>query len=81
MAQKIYLTYEQQIEHLKNRKDLIIQNTDYAYSILQKIGYYSLISGYKNLFKPPSSKNIFMVLLLKKSYHSIISMNNYAQFS
>ncbi len=36
MAQKIYLTYEQQIEHLKNRKDLIIQNTDYAYSILQK---------------------------------------------
>ena len=32
MAQKIYLTYEQQIEHLKNRKDLIIQNTDYAYS-------------------------------------------------
>ena len=56
MAQKIYLTYEQQIEHLKNRKDLIIQNTDYAYSILQKIGYYSLISGYKNLFKPPSSE-------------------------
>ena len=72
MAQKIYLTYEQQIEHLKNRKDLINQHTDSAYSILHKIGYDSLMSGYKNLFKPPSSEKYLYGVTFEEIVHLYI---------
>ncbi len=68
MAQKIYLTYEQQIEHLKNRKDLIIQNTDYAYSFFKKSDIILSLAVIKIYSNHLLLKNIFMVLLLKKSY-------------
>lgn len=47
-----FLTYEQQIELLKNDKELSIPNSDFAKNTLQKLSYYSLIDGYKEPFKP-----------------------------
>ena len=41
---KIFLTYDQQIEKLKNEKNLQIDDTDYAKKILRQTGYYSLIN-------------------------------------
>lgn len=56
MKQKIFLTYQQQIDKLETEKQLTISDHGYAKSILQEISYYSLIGGYKNLFKSTSSE-------------------------
>lgn len=50
LHQKPFLEYDRQIEYLKS-KGLQISNSEYAISILQKISYYSLINGYKDIFK------------------------------
>lgn len=47
---KNFLTYDQQIELLKSKK-LQIPNEDYAKQMLKKYSYYSLITGYKAIFK------------------------------
>ena len=57
MSNKTFFTYAQQIEKLKKEKQLIISDTDFAKDTLQKLGYFSLIGGYKDLFKhKPSGK-------------------------
>lgn len=59
---KIFFTYEQQLNKLQQEKDLIIPDTDAAKLILEKLSYYSLIGGYKELFKhTPSQKYIYGV--------------------
>lgn len=64
MPNKTFFTYEQQIEKLSNEKQLIISDTDFAKDTLQKLGYFSLISGYKDLFKhKPSGKYLYGVTL------------------
>lgn len=50
MSLKRFLTYQQQIQLLKSKK-LHIQNETLAIEYLKKYGYYSLISGYKDIFK------------------------------
>lgn len=40
MNQKVFLTYEQQINKLQNEKSLIINDSEYATAILKKISYY-----------------------------------------
>lgn len=55
MSQKIFLTYQQQLHKLQNDKGLTLTDPEYARNILQKISYYSLIGGYKALFKSPAS--------------------------
>ena len=53
---KIFFTYEQQLNNL------IIPDTDAAKLTLEKLSYYSLIGGYKELFKhTPSQKYIYGV--------------------
>ncbi len=52
---KTFLTYEQQIHTLENDKQLTIPDSDYAKKMLEEISYYSLVSGYKSLFKHKSS--------------------------
>lgn len=52
---KSFFTYEQQLDKLQNEKYLTINDTKYAKETLQKLSYYSLIGGYKNLFKHPTS--------------------------
>lgn len=47
---KPFITYSRQIEKLKNEKNLLITNTDFAIDSLQNISYYALIGGYKHPF-------------------------------
>ncbi len=47
---KPFITYAAQVEKLKNEKNLIIKNTDFAIASLQNISYYALVCGYKHLF-------------------------------
>lgn len=56
MSPKKFLTYEQQIEKLKNEKSLQIPDAESATILLKKISYYSLISGYKAPFKTPTTQ-------------------------
>ena len=54
--QKIFLNYDQQIEKLKTEKNLRIDDMAYAKDILRQTSYYSLIGGYKDIFKNPITK-------------------------
>lgn len=47
---KPFITYTAQIEKLKNDKNLIISDLDFAVESLQNISYYALIGGYKQPF-------------------------------
>lgn len=53
---KIFLNYDQQIEKLKNEKNLRIDDMAYAKEILRQTIYYSLTGGYKDIFKNPTTK-------------------------
>ena len=59
---KPFMTYDQQIQKLRD-KHLIVADEDSAKDILRQIGYFTLITGYKDLFKNP--KTIGMELLFK----------------
>ncbi|RGS80028.1 hypothetical protein [Coprococcus sp. AF21-14LB] len=50
---KQFFTYEQQLNKLKKEKQLTISNSAYAKEILEKLGYYSLIGGYKIFLNIP----------------------------
>ena len=52
---QILFTYEQQVEKLLLEKNLCIPDRKSAMETLEQIGYYSLISGYKEPFKHASS--------------------------
>ena len=56
MPEKRFLTYDQQIELLKS-KNLQIENEDTAKKYLARFGYYSLVSGYKDMFKQERNGN------------------------
>ncbi|MCM1211994.1 MAG: Abi family protein [Blautia sp.] len=59
---KQFFTYEQQLNKLQQEKALIIPDTDKAQQTLEQLSYYSLIGGYKGLFKhAPSQKYIYGV--------------------
>ena len=53
---KQFLSYEQQIETLTKDKNLQIDDIAYAKEILRQMSYYSLIGGYKDIFKNPTTK-------------------------
>ena len=53
---KPFMTYEQQIQKLKD-KHLVIEDEGFAKDILHRKGYFALISGYKNLFKNPTTRD------------------------
>lgn len=54
---KVYLTVSQQIQLLQNNKGLILSDISFAEKALTEIGYFSLISGYKSLFRDPSTNS------------------------
>ena len=59
---KNFLTYEQQLYILEYDKQLAIPNHEYATKKPEELSYYSLIGGYKSLFKhAPSNKYIYGV--------------------
>lgn len=45
-----FVNYEKQIFHLKNEKELIIKDDDYATKILKDYSHFSIINAYKELF-------------------------------
>ncbi len=51
MKKKQFLTYDEQISFLEEKKGLMIPDKEYARKILLKIGYFPLINGYKEIFK------------------------------
>ncbi len=53
---KPYLTYDEQIDKLKS-KHMIIDDQEYAKTVLKRYGYYSLICGYKELFKNKTTRH------------------------
>ena len=53
---KPFMTYDQQIAMLKE-KQLIIPDDAKAKEELRRVGYYALITGYKELFKNPTTRN------------------------
>ncbi len=54
---KPYKSYDDLLAFLQNDKNLIIENMDAAKHILTKTSYFSLISGYKDTFKNPTTGN------------------------
>ena len=50
LMNKPFITYTAQIEKLKNDKNLIISDLDFAVESLKNISYYALIGGYKQSF-------------------------------
>lgn len=57
MSTKHFFTYDEQIEKLEKEKHLIISDFAFAKNTLQKLSYFSLIGGYKDLFKHKPSGN------------------------
>jgi len=53
---KKFQTYQQQLHILEHDNQLTIPDAEYAKKMLEEISYYSLISGYKHLFKHKASK-------------------------
>lgn len=53
---KPFMTYDQQIQKLRD-KSLTITDEDAAKAILRQDSYFALISGYKDLFKDPTTRN------------------------
>lgn len=54
--QKIFSTFQEQVEWLQEEKHLIISDKTYAEDILKRIGYFPLMGGYKHLFRIPLTK-------------------------
>ncbi|SFH57555.1 Abortive infection bacteriophage resistance protein [Pseudobutyrivibrio sp. OR37] len=48
---KPFKTYDELLDFLESKKELAVPDRDYARKILAKISYYSLITGYKDIFK------------------------------
>ena len=55
---KPFKSYDNLLTFLKDDKNLIINDMDYAKHILTKNQLFSLISGYKDIFKNPTTGNI-----------------------
>lgn len=53
---KHFLSYDDQLEKLEKEKNLVISDRKYAQIMLQRIGYFSLINGYKFPFKNHTTK-------------------------
>lgn len=66
-GEKVFLTLDQQIDFLINDKGLIIDDHDVAINALQQLGYFSLINGYKDLFRIPLTTK--WAQLLKTLFH------------
>ena len=67
---KPYLTIDQQLKVLTNKKGLIIPNEASAKEILTDIGYFSLIGGYKHSFINPMTRKYE----IQTSFEDILSL-------
>lgn len=53
---KPFMTYDQQLQKLRD-KNMKIGDETYAKEMLHRYGYFALITGYKDIFKNPTTKN------------------------
>ena len=58
LQKKPFLDYQAQIKYLK-QKQLVINNEVSATAVLEKVSYYGLINGYKDVFKDPATNNFY----------------------
>ena len=56
MATKTFSSFQDQVRWLKDEKQLIITDPEYAKETLKHIGYFPLMGGYKHLFRIPLTK-------------------------
>ena len=56
---KVFKTYDELLDFLQNEKMLVIQDKEKAKRVLTKTGYFSLISGYKDIFKNPITRKYY----------------------
>lgn len=66
---KLYKTYDDLLIFLQKEKNLIIHDQNAAKHILLKTGYFSLISGYKNNFKNPTTNKYIDGTTFEDIYH------------
>jgi abortive infection bacteriophage resistance protein len=57
LSMKSFSSFKQQLDHLENTKNLTIDDRAAADDALRRIGYFSLIGGYKSAFKNPNTGN------------------------
>lgn len=76
---KPFLTYDQQIQHLKTQYKLNILNNKFALEALSSVSYYDLINGYKEcmmdngVFKHfVSIEYLYLFYLLDKNFQNVI---------
>ena len=58
LQKKPFLDYQAQIKYLK-QKQLVINDEVSAITALEKISYYGLINGYKDIFKDPATNSFY----------------------
>lgn len=56
LPQKKFSTFLEQVDWLQGEKKLVISDRQYAEDVLKRIGYFSLMGGYKHLFRIPLTK-------------------------
>lgn len=78
-----FLTYEEQIEHLRTKHHLLISDEQFAKDILLNISYYDLVNGYKDslmsgeVFNPGISiEFLYFFYLFDKNFQNIILKNS-----
>ena len=59
LQKKPFLDYQAQIQYLK-QKQLVINDESSATTALEKVSYYGLINGYKDIFKNPSTNSFYL---------------------
>lgn len=72
---KPHLTYAQQVVKLRDDKNLIIHDEIYCQEMLCKIGYFSLIGGYKKPFRDPMTRKY----IGGTTFDDIIALYNFDQ--
>ena len=58
LQKKPFLDYQAQIKYLK-QKQLVINDEVSATTALEKVSYYGLINGYKDIFKDPATNSFY----------------------
>lgn len=58
LLKKPFLDYQAQIKYLK-QKQLVINDEASATTALEKVSYYGLINGYKDIFKDPATSSFY----------------------
>ncbi len=64
LHKKPFLDYQAQIKYLK-QKQLVINDEISATNALEKVSYYGLINGYKDIFKDPARDRFKFCVIVK----------------